>query len=167
MVEYRTTATYRDAEYAPQELVALAEALGHHGGNCMADGTTVWLWCTVSAADVTEAVTSGLAVLVPAYSTHLAHPGELVGVEAVTSTYHTDRIAHPQMPGAMTQADVARLLGRTRQQVFKLARTDPQFPKPVAQTSAGPLYWKPDVEQFARDWHPRRGGARPRRATAG
>lgn len=50
-------------------------------------------------------------------------------------------------------AEVAELLGLTRQRVQQLAR-DPGFPAPIAKLSAGWIWRRADVEQWIRDQAP-------------
>jgi predicted DNA-binding transcriptional regulator AlpA len=47
--------------------------------------------------------------------------------------------------------EIAELLGITRQRVGQLARTDPSFPKPVAEVAAGRIWERDDVERWARE----------------
>lgn len=51
-------------------------------------------------------------------------------------------------------AEIARLLRLTRQRVQQLTRRDESFPAPVAKLSAGWIWRKADVEQWARDHRP-------------
>ena len=46
-------------------------------------------------------------------------------------------------------AEIAELLGVTRQRVDAIARTHPDFPKPVADLAAGRIWQRRDIENWA------------------
>lgn len=46
-------------------------------------------------------------------------------------------------------AEIAEMLGLTRQRVYQLAR-EPGFPAPVAELTAGKVWRRIDVERWAR-----------------
>lgn len=48
-------------------------------------------------------------------------------------------------------AEIAKLLGVSRQRVDELARTDPAFPAPAAKLTAGRVWETADVERWARE----------------
>lgn len=50
----------------------------------------------------------------------------------------------------MGNAEVAALLGVSRQRVLQLAQS-PAFPKPVAELAAGKIWLRAEVEQWARE----------------
>ncbi len=60
-------------------------------------------------------------------------------------------------------AEIASLLGVSRQRVYEL-RAKPQFPRPVAELAAGPVWARSAVEAFLGRWDRRPG--RPKRASA-
>jgi FtsZ-interacting cell division protein YlmF len=45
-------------------------------------------------------------------------------------------------------AEIAQLLGVSRQRVHELMRTDSAFPAPAAELAAGRIWHRPDVEQW-------------------
>ncbi len=45
-------------------------------------------------------------------------------------------------------AEIARMLGVSRQRVSQLAETE-QFPEPTVRLSAGPVWKREDIEQWA------------------
>lgn len=55
-------------------------------------------------------------------------------------------------------AEIARLLGVTRERVHQLRQT-PGFPRPVDHLPNGRLWWREDVERWAGEW--RREPGRP------
>lgn len=48
-------------------------------------------------------------------------------------------------------AEIAKMLGISRQRVDELLRTDPAFPEPAARLTAGRVWETADVERWARE----------------
>jgi hypothetical protein len=46
-------------------------------------------------------------------------------------------------------AEIAEMIGVTRQRVDQLSRNDPDFPEPVAELHAGRIWTRHDVLQWA------------------
>ena len=55
-------------------------------------------------------------------------------------------------------AEIARMLGVTRQRVNELVRTSSDFPPPEAELSAGRIWSREDVERWIREHRMDRGG---------
>lgn len=47
-------------------------------------------------------------------------------------------------------AEIAEMIGVSRQRVHQLTREDPDFPEPVAEISAGTIWLRADIEAWAR-----------------
>ena len=47
-------------------------------------------------------------------------------------------------------AEIAEMLGVTRQRIHKITLTDPTFPQPEAKLSAGHIWKRADIEAWAR-----------------
>jgi predicted DNA-binding transcriptional regulator AlpA len=47
-------------------------------------------------------------------------------------------------------AEIARMLGVSRQRVDQMARNDPEFPQPIAELTAGRIWRLQDIERWAR-----------------
>lgn len=62
-------------------------------------------------------------------------------------------------------AEVAEILGVSRARVYQLAKDHPDFPDPVADLAAGPVWDRAEVEAFERNWGRKRTG-RPRKDQA-
>ena len=67
---------------------------------------------------------------------------------------HTQRSQVPELAGL---AEVAAILGVSKQRVRELAEGDDTFPLPVAELSGGAIYLKSMVEEFSRHWGRRPG----------
>jgi hypothetical protein len=66
----------------------------------------------------------------------------------------------PSVPELAGAADVAEVLGVSRQRVHQLASQNRQFPEPVARVAGGPVWTLAAIEWFASVWERRAG--RPR-----
>lgn len=71
-----------------------------------------------------------------------------------------NRLMEPYTPDLVGVAEVAKLLGVTKQRASDLVHAD-HFPPPVATLAAGPIWRRSQLARFANSW-PRRPG-RPRR----
>ncbi|MGD9622283.1 MAG: hypothetical protein AB7G47_19840 [Mycolicibacterium sp.] len=74
-----------------------------------------------------------------------------------------DFVTEAERPGAVEQmgvAEIAALLGVTRQRVNQLIATD-AFPAPVSRLAAGPVFTTASVEAFKKRWEPSRKSGRP------
>lgn len=59
-------------------------------------------------------------------------------------------------------AEVAQMLGVSRQRVHQIVQTNPEFPKPIAELSAGRIWRREEIEVWAQT-HPDRQKSGPRR----
>jgi hypothetical protein len=62
-----------------------------------------------------------------------------------------DLVLRP-LPELVDMAEMALLLGVSKQRIRELAARDDYFPPPVAQLSGRPVYSKASVEEFGRWW---------------
>lgn len=68
----------------------------------------------------------------------------------------------PNYPDIVNAGETAAILGVSRQRVHQLLRENPGFPEPLYHLrGTGPLWSRPGIEKFAREWD-RKPGRRPR-----
>lgn len=67
--------------------------------------------------------------------------------------YEAEAFGTPQLASA---ADVATILGVTRQRVHQLATEHPRFPAAYARLATGPIWTVPTIEHFRDIWEPGR-----------
>lgn len=89
----------------------------------------------------------------------------VVSLEAQTLGELKRQNAEPSFPELLGVAELADLLGVTRQRVSALVRSK-DFPAPVAELRAGPVWTRPSVRRFIEQWQ-RRGGRPPNRKSDG
>lgn len=93
----------------------------------------------------------------------LGDVGEIVAVEVLSDAEADARLARPAFPELVGIAEVAALLGVSRQRASELQKRT-GFPAPVAVLRAGPIWRKGDLDTFASEWDRKPG--RPRRDAA-
>jgi hypothetical protein len=145
----------------------IIEAVRHEGG----DGTVV------SADESGIDVRFSLLYDVPRALAEIGVEGERIARASVEATglsldlealhVQTDaaleREVNTPAPGLIGLSEIAGILGVSKQRVGQLrARED--FPAPVAELAAGPVWQRQMLDRFIRDW-PRRSG-RPAKASA-
>lgn len=89
-------------------------------------------------------------------------PGTPVAVAATTNEEFDRWLDQPSFPPLAGVSEIAELLGVSRQRVAELRRR-PDFPGPVAQLKAGPVWRAGDLSRFADEWQRKPG--RPRKPT--
>lgn len=137
-----------------EALFAAAEVGGVAAGTVGARELETTL--TVTAADLPAAAERAIARITELVA------GEIIAVEAMTIAEADRRLAAPA-PEFVGVAEVAELLGVSRQRVVQLAARD-DFPTPVARLASGPVWRKGDLSTFADGWQRKAG--RPRKMIA-
>ena len=106
---------------------------------------------TVEAGNPGEAITRAVEAL--------PISGFIVAAEVMTVEEADRRLEEPSFPDLAGEAEVAEMLGVSRQRLSVL-RERPDFPAPVVHLAAGPVWRKRDLTTFASGWQRRPG--RPR-----
>lgn len=120
---------------------------------------------TVHAADYREAVEKGMAAIRSAIRKAGVPRTVLVErLEAQTSARTHRDLEIPTYPDMLGAAEVAELLGVSKQRVMEL-RDAGRLPEPISQLRAGPVWVRPAIERFVETWERKPG--RPRKAASG
>lgn len=85
-----------------------------------------------------------------------------VHVEATEWEQFERDLDQPTYPEVVGIAEIAALLGASKQRASALARS-PRFPRPFAELKAGPIWFLPNVQRFIEEWDRKPG--RPRTVT--
>lgn len=123
----------------------LMEALGRYGASVAVDPghTGGGLTLAVDAPDGETALDKALTLL------EKNMPGATVtGLEAREWADAVARNREPLYPPVVGYAEIARMTGVTRQRAYAFPRIE-SFPKPVIETSQGPLYSEDAVRAWA------------------
>ncbi len=102
-------------------------------------------------------------LVVPALDKAGLHIEQILSVEAVGDDEFTRRLELPSLPELVGIAEVAAMLGVTKQRASELAGQR-NFPPPVVKLAAGPIWAAPTIRAFSENWARRPG--RPRSKTA-
>jgi predicted DNA-binding transcriptional regulator AlpA len=99
-------------------------------------------------------------------SAEIAHvvQAEPVGMEAVRESEWRRRAEAPTMPELMSAAEIAEMLGLSRQRVHQL-RAIRAFPEPLAELRGGAVWDAAAVRKFGQEWTRKPGRPRAEDAT--
>jgi hypothetical protein len=148
--------------YTESELDDLLDALGpmrpsigvDHAGDAPAYSAMV----SVEAATMRQAMSTALQQVEAATGVRAS------GLEVMSHAELERQLNRPTIPPLVGHAEIAEMLGVSRQRAAQLAdRAD--FPPAVVTVKAGPLRVRDQVESWAAAWS--RKGGRPRKETTG
>jgi predicted DNA-binding transcriptional regulator AlpA len=112
--------------------------------------------------DLAEVVTAALGVFAKARAAVGLPAWPCVELEAKTEALLDSELSKPPFPEVVGATEAARMLGVSRQRRYQLAeRVD--FPPPMVQLAAGPVWLTDSIRAFEGSWDRRPG----RRARAG
>lgn len=120
---------------------------------------------TVVAGGADQAVAEGVALWAACAATAGMAGWPLVQADAATYEVRAEQFRSSAVPPLVGVAEVAEMLGVTKQRVSALGRED-RLPAPVARLASGPVWSAEGIEQFVTGWARRRGRP-PAQATAG
>lgn len=147
-------------------LLDLAEALEDHHVSVSATTDNTRVSITISIDDDTTDPASGSGCIADAerrVAKALAAAGfsggAIARIDAMTYTEQDRTLATPNFPELVGIAEVAEILGVTRQRASQL-QTKATFPAPVAVLKAGPVWTRPSLNAFAEQWERRPGHPR-------
>lgn len=81
----------------------------------------------------------------------------VVDLRVCTPELYAAEALRPDTPELLAAADVAEVLGVSRQRVHQLATEQPRFPAPYLRLGSGPIWTRPSIEHFAAQWDRRPG----------
>lgn len=116
---------------------------------------------TVLAETADAAVITGLEMF-RSHAEKVGLPGlPVVRLATMTAAEQDADLARPNFPTLLGVAELAGLLGVSKQRASELARTE-TFPRPLFTLASGPVWVEPAVLRFVQSWDRRPG--RPARA---
>lgn len=140
----------------------LAESLATHQATVTFEQANVAARFDVEASTLRIAVTNGIKAMADALDA-LGIPHVLTSAEVSTYDVLDAELARPAVPELVGMAEIATLLGVSRQRAHELSDR-PDFPSPVQPLAAGAVYIKAQVEAFNGRWERRKG--RPKKSAA-
>ncbi len=150
-----------DDEAAPdvdaEQLWPLLDALAAHSPTVGGGGRRYDAQFNVEAADAGTAWAKALRLWRRAVATARLPAWPMVHAEILTAAEH-DRILGQSPPELVGVSEIAAVLKTTRNRAWQVTKK-PDFPRPMAELAAGPVWALPMVTRFIEEW-PRRGGRR-------
>ncbi|MCW6008515.1 hypothetical protein K1W54_28820 [Micromonospora sp. CPCC 205371] len=119
---------------------------------------------TVQAPTIRQAAEAAARAARAAHAHALGEQGELVSLRVLTLEEHDYEISRPGAMDLVGLKEAAELLGISHQRVDQLWRTNPEFPAPVAQLSAGAIFTRASILAAQERGWKRRPPGRPRKA---
>ena len=143
-----------------ERLEAFAERLRDHDGVVGGGADHYDAQLSLQGADLAEVVRAALGVFAWAREA-VGLPGwPFVELEAKTEALLDVELSKPPFPEVVGATEAARMLGVSRQRLYQLAKRD-DFPPPMVQLAAGPVWLTNSIRAFEGSWD-RRPGRRAR-----
>ena len=145
-----------------ERLEAFAEQLLLHHGVVGGGVGTYDAQFSLEGDDLAAVVAAALAVFDEARAAVGLPAWPYVELETKTEAALDEELAKPPFPEVVGATEAARMLGVSRQRLYQLAERD-DFPPPMVQLAAGPVWLTDSIRAFEGSWDRRPG----RRARAG
>jgi hypothetical protein len=150
-IEYTGHTTIDDIDTAAEHLRLLHPALTMHQ-----DGSGGSVAVYIDATSATDAVELAIHA-----TSDLLAGRTITGIEAQTEEAFLAALQQPTIPDVVGYAEIAEMIGVSRQRIRQLANYDTHFPQPIIETAQGPLIPKAAAEHWARTRNTKTG--RPRK----
>jgi len=141
----------------------LLEAMAPYHAAASFDAHGVSVQFTVEAASVGKAIDAGLTVLLKALQEVGIKADGIFGAQAQTMEHLAAEQDLPNYPDLIGVAELAEILGVSRQRASELARTGSGFPRPLRFLASGPIWDKAMIARYVQHWD-RRPRGRPKKA---
>ncbi|MDM4721430.1 hypothetical protein QTQ03_18160 [Micromonospora sp. WMMA1363] len=112
----------------------------------------VRLEMTIEAPTTRQAADTATRAARTAHSQAIGGAPDITALRVITAEDHEREISRPHPMDLVGNAEIARILGVSRQRVEQLAREHDAFPDPVARLAAGPVYTRGSVDAFTNGW---------------
>lgn len=139
-----------------EQISELLDALLQDHGASVSGGGGHSTWSITMSVDAApgDPVGSGAAALelVRSHAGRLGFPAwEVAALEVLTYAEQDRRLAIPLIPELVGTAELAEILGVSKQRVSELRGRD-GWPEPVAELASGPVYTLMSIRHFAESW---------------
>ena len=108
-------------------------------------------WSRTSSANPLRAGELGRQIVSRAIATTGASIAGWLGVEAITDDEADRRLTDPPIPDLVGTPEAGEILGVSRQRVHQLRQRE-DFPPPVVELGAGPVWTQMSIEAFDESW---------------
>jgi predicted DNA-binding transcriptional regulator AlpA len=134
-----------------ERLEAFAERLLPHHGVVGGGDDGYDAQFSLEGDDLAGVVTAALAVFAEARAAVGLPAWPYVELEVKTEWALDAELAKPPFPEVVGATEAARMLGVSRQRLYQLAERD-DFPPPMVQLAAGPVWLTDSIRAFKRSW---------------
>ncbi|HEV3231792.1 MAG TPA: hypothetical protein VG245_06030 [Candidatus Dormibacteraeota bacterium] len=138
----------------------ILDALAGHAPSISAGDGRASVRVSVRGRTALAAATTAVGLV----AAHTPAEADAVGLVVETVDDLEQRLSRSNAPDLVGVAELATLLGVSRQRVSQLGDSN-AFPRPVAQLAAGPVWLRQHVGRFVETWNRQPG--RPRKAALG
>jgi predicted DNA-binding transcriptional regulator AlpA len=143
----------------------LMDAVAVASGSVLAEEHRYSARLAVNADSAPQAMSGALTILSDAIDKSGAPRWPIVRLDAMTFDELERDLERTRMPDLVGAGEVCELLGVSRQRLHQIRHEKADFPKPIVELAAGPLWTRPAIESWASTWD-RRPGRRVQGSTA-
>lgn len=104
------------------------------------------------AGDIGDAIAYGTRVFENAARAAGLPALAIVHLEAMTFDEHDADLARPAVPELVGVTEISKILAVSRQRAHQITKRD-DFPAPLAELAAGPVWARPHLDRFVETWH--------------
>ncbi len=161
MTQWSVAVTVGRSEHAravDDDVAAIAESLAGFAPVIAAGPDSVTVRLALESKTAEEGIVRVVAEVKAALEA-VEWPSEVRHVEATEWSELERKLGEPTYPQLVGISEIADLLETSRQRASELARSS-RFPAPLADLAAGPVWPKPVVTRFIKEWERKPG--RPR-----
>lgn len=129
----------------------LAERVAPHSGAVFVGSRSIGAMIAVKSSDLSSAAKRADILIRAAMHRSGIRISEMIESHVVEWTRFEEELARPPMPELVGATEAAALLGVSRQRFHEIRRTL-DFPDPLAEVAATPLWTRAGIEEFLRGW---------------
>lgn len=133
----------------------------HHGSVAGGRGHGYSARISIEAADAITAIRKAAAVVTSAAERSDLPALPIVRAEATREDIFEAELERPSFPELLGVSEAAAVLGVSRQRLAEI-RHKPDFPQPIFELAAGPIWLRPAVASWADTWERKPGRPRTR-----
>lgn len=130
----------------------MLEALAQHHPAGSVGPRTMGASLSIEAPDATSASRKAARLVLNAAKTAGIRAGEVVELEVMEWKRFERWLDTPTFPDLIGSAEAAEILGVSRQRFHEIRRTK-DFPEPLAEVAATPLWVRGAVQNFIKTWN--------------
>lgn len=129
----------------------VAERLAQHSGVVFVGSRSIGAMIAVSSADLASAAKLADAIIRTAMRRSGIRITSMIESHAIEWTRFEETLSQPPVPELVGATEAAALLGVSRQRFHEIRRTL-DFPAPLTEVAATPLWTRAGIDEFLRGW---------------